>query len=158
MCGRKVASVRSDSLLPMDSSPPGSSPWDSTGKYTGVGCHFLFQGTFPTQGSNHCLFYPLHWQAGFFFFFTTSATWEALGSVNTGVYDHEPLMVLIKLLEFRELQKTCSLNLTTPGVQEKEKILWKGIHAAHTHLGQNLGPGRLSVRPPNELSTCRTKL
>ena len=94
----------------------------------------------------------------FFFFFTTSATWEALGSVNTGVYDHEPLMVLIKLLEFRELQKTCSLNLTTPGVQEKEKILWKGIHAAHTHLGQNLGPGRLSVRPPNELSTCRTKL
>ena len=33
-------------------------PWDSPGKNTGVGCHFLFQRIFPTQGSNlgllHC--------------------------------------------------------------------------------------------------------
>ena len=33
-------------------------PWDSPGKDTGVGCHFLLQGIFPTQGSNpgllHC--------------------------------------------------------------------------------------------------------
>ena len=33
-------------------------PWDFQGKSTGVGCHFLLQGTFPTQGSNpglsHC--------------------------------------------------------------------------------------------------------
>ena len=28
-------------------------------KNTGVGCHFLLQGIFPTQGSNSCL---LHWQ------------------------------------------------------------------------------------------------
>ena len=28
------------------------SPWDSPGKNTGVGCHFLLQGIFPTQGSN----------------------------------------------------------------------------------------------------------
>ena len=28
---------------PMDSSPPGSHPWDSPGKNTGVGCHFLLQ-------------------------------------------------------------------------------------------------------------------
>ena len=27
-------------------------PWDSPGKNTGVGCHFLLQGIFPTQGSN----------------------------------------------------------------------------------------------------------
>ena len=27
-------------------------PWDFTGKNTGVGCHFLLQGIFPTQGSN----------------------------------------------------------------------------------------------------------
>ena len=26
--------------------------WDSPGKSTGVGCHFLLQGIFPTQGSN----------------------------------------------------------------------------------------------------------
>ena len=27
-------------------------PWDSPGKDTGVGCHFLLLGIFPTQGSN----------------------------------------------------------------------------------------------------------
>ena len=27
-------------------------PWDFLGKSTGVGCHFLLQGIFPTQGSN----------------------------------------------------------------------------------------------------------
>ena len=38
---------------PMDCSPPGSSVHeDSPGKSTGVGCHALLQGIFPTQGSN----------------------------------------------------------------------------------------------------------
>ena len=27
-------------------------PWDSPGKNTGMGCHFLLQGIFPTQGLN----------------------------------------------------------------------------------------------------------
>ena len=27
-------------------------PWDFPGKNTGMGCHFLLQGIFPTQGSN----------------------------------------------------------------------------------------------------------
>ena len=35
-------------------------PWDSPGKNTGVGCHSLLQGIFPTQGLNPHL---LHWQA-----------------------------------------------------------------------------------------------
>ena len=39
-------------------------PWDSPGKNTGVGCHFLLQGIFPTQVSNPCLLSLLHWQAG----------------------------------------------------------------------------------------------
>ena len=44
---------------PRDCSPPGSSVrWDFPGKNTGVGCHALLQGIFPTQGSNpglpHC--------------------------------------------------------------------------------------------------------
>ena len=43
----------------MDCNLPGSPcPWDFPGKSTGVGCHFLLQGIFPTQGSNpgllHC--------------------------------------------------------------------------------------------------------
>ena len=40
----------------MDCSP--LCPWNSPRKYTGVGSHLLFQGIFPTQGSNpgllHC--------------------------------------------------------------------------------------------------------
>ena len=35
-------------------------PWNSLGKNTGVGCHFILQGIFLTQGLNPCL---LHWQA-----------------------------------------------------------------------------------------------
>ena len=31
-------------------------------KNTGIGCHFLLQGIFPTQGSNPHLLYLLHWQ------------------------------------------------------------------------------------------------
>ena len=43
----------SDSYDPMDYSPPGSSVHgDSPGKNTGVSCHVLLQGIFPTQGSN----------------------------------------------------------------------------------------------------------
>ena len=38
---------------PLDCSPPSSSiHGDSAGENTGVGCHTLLQGTFPTQGSN----------------------------------------------------------------------------------------------------------
>ena len=38
---------------PMDCTPPGfSAHGDSPGKNTGVGCHALLQGIFPTQGSN----------------------------------------------------------------------------------------------------------
>ena len=67
---------------PMDCSPPGSSVYgDAPGKNTGVGCHALLQGTFPTKGSNpglsHCrqiLYCPSHqgspripgWEAYFF--------------------------------------------------------------------------------------------
>ena len=39
-------------------------PWDSPGKDTGVGCHALLQGLFPTQGLNPHLLRLLHWQAG----------------------------------------------------------------------------------------------
>ena len=35
---------------------------DSSGKNTGVGCHFLLQGIFPTQGSNLHLLCLLHWR------------------------------------------------------------------------------------------------
>ena len=53
----------------VDYSLPGSSMyWLSPGKSTGVGCHDLLQGIFPTQGSNphllhllHCRWILYHW-------------------------------------------------------------------------------------------------
>ena len=51
----------------MDCSLPGSSiHGNSPGKNTGVGCHALLQGIFPTQGSNPDLLY-----CGFFTIWTT---------------------------------------------------------------------------------------
>ena len=56
---------------PMNCNPPGSSVHgDSPGKNTGVGCHALLQGIFPTQGSNpglpHFRWIPYslsHWES-----------------------------------------------------------------------------------------------
>ena len=66
------------------------SPWDSPGKNTGVGCHALLQGIFPTQGSNPCLMSPTLIGK----FFTTSTTWEAphsaLGLANEDETDTHP--------------------------------------------------------------------
>ena len=53
---------------PTDCSLPGSSVRGEyclcPGKNTKVGGHALFQGVFPTQGSNLHLLCLLHWQAG----------------------------------------------------------------------------------------------
>ena len=52
-CAVLSRSVVADSVTPWTVSPPGSSVHrNSPGKNTGVGCHALFQGIFPTQGSN----------------------------------------------------------------------------------------------------------
>ena len=49
---------------PTDHSLPGSSVHgNSPGQNTGVGCHALQKGIFPTQGSKSLLCL-LHWQAG----------------------------------------------------------------------------------------------
>ena len=59
-------SAMSDSLRPHGLQPSVRllCPWDSPGKNTGVGCHFLLHGIFPTQGSNlilpHCRQIPYH--------------------------------------------------------------------------------------------------
>ena len=56
-------SVVSDSLWSMDCIGHQAPPWNFPGKNTGLGCHFLFQGIFPTPGLNLRLLCLLHWQA-----------------------------------------------------------------------------------------------
>ena len=57
-CAMLSPSVVSDSCDPIVWSPPGSSVHGSSGRNTGVGCHFLLQGIFLTRESNlsllHC--------------------------------------------------------------------------------------------------------
>ena len=57
-------SVVSYSLHPHGLYPFKLCPWDFPGKNTGVGCCFLLQGIFPTQGWNSCLLCLLHQQVG----------------------------------------------------------------------------------------------
>ena len=59
-----ACSVMSHSLQPHGLSPTRLlCSWDSLSKNTGVDCHFLLQGIFPTQESNPYLCNLLHWQA-----------------------------------------------------------------------------------------------
>ena len=59
-------SVVSDSVRPLGlQSARLLCPWDSPGKNTGVGCHFLIQEIFLTQGLNQHLLHLLYWQEDF---------------------------------------------------------------------------------------------
>ena len=56
-----VCSVVSSSLRPHGRQPARLlCPWDFSGKNTGLGCHFLIEGIFPTQGLNPCFLRHLH--------------------------------------------------------------------------------------------------
>ena len=65
-----------------------------------MGCHFLLQGIFPTQGSNLHL---LHWQVDGFF--TTSAAWEAqlMQYVNQIKEITEKYQLLIKASKYQRI-------------------------------------------------------
>ena len=72
MCVCSVHSVLSNSsVIPWMVAHRLLCPWDFPVKNIGVGCHFLIQGIFPTQGLNPCL---LHWQADS----SPLSTWETL--------------------------------------------------------------------------------
>ena len=64
-------SATSPSVLSNSLQPHGLQPfrllssWDLLGKNTGVGCNFLLQGIFLTQGSHPYLLWLLHWQVNF---------------------------------------------------------------------------------------------
>ena len=70
-------SVVSDSLRPYGLWPTRLlCPWNFPGKNTRVGCHFLLQGIFPSQGTNPSLLWLLHWP-------TDSLSLSHLGSLTT---------------------------------------------------------------------------
>ena len=68
VCARAHVHDKSLQLCPTLCDPVDCSPTDSfiqgIFQNTGVGCHALLQGIFPTQGLNMCLLHLLHWEAG----------------------------------------------------------------------------------------------
>ena len=95
-------------------------PWDFPGKNTGVGCYFILQGTFLTQGLNPSLLHLLHWQAGslpaeppgkpregmpILFFLFSFPSWEL---VRKNSLSRQPVHLLLqgsspcKMLEMKE--------------------------------------------------------
>ena len=57
-------------------------PWDSPDKNTGVSCHSLLQGVFPTKGLNQRLLCLLHWQEGSLPLALPGKWWEGLSEIG----------------------------------------------------------------------------
>ena len=90
---------------PMDCSPPASSVHgDSPGEKTGVGCHVLLQGIFPTQGLNLHLLCLLHWQEGS----STSANWAQVTFPASVIWLTPPTLLFGSLIAV-SLAYSCSL-------------------------------------------------
>ena len=91
---------------PIDCSPPGSPClWNFPGKNTEVGCHFLFPGIFPTQGSSPHLLHLLHWQVD-------SLPLASPGKPRVSIWRHKsgdafPLLLILQWLfiSFRQKAK-----------------------------------------------------
>ena len=104
VCVCKVASVVSNSLQRYRLQPTRLlCPWDSTGKNSGVGCHFLLQGIFPTQGLNLCLLRFLIWWASSL---TLALPEEPLNIEN--IFSHSVCCLFILLMVSFAVQKLLS--------------------------------------------------
>ena len=81
------------------------------GKNTGVGCRFLLQGIFPTQGSNQSL---LHWQVDAF------PTWQAQYPFHLYVPNTEPYTY--QELKNRYREKGINLRLKSTFLSEEKTV------------------------------------
>ena len=111
---------------PIDCGLPGSSAHgDSPGKDTGVGCHSLLQGIFPTQGSYPRLLCLLHWQVG------SLATCQNRNAIYLLVAPSSPTLLPV-LVSFPSGQTITSVHLHT------ENTSWQSLDAAQAS-GLKLG-------------------
>ena len=90
-------------------------PWNSPGKNTGAGCHFLLQGIFPIQGSNPLLLRLLHCRQ-LVYHCTTWETFFKLKNDLSGALQqlaHSPLELQNELVD---ILSTVTNFLGFPGV------------------------------------------
>ena len=112
-------SVVSDSLWPhgLCITCQASHPWDSPGKDTGVGCHFLLQGIFQVQGSTQVSYIVCR-------FFTIWTRRPCLSYLPHNGHDH----TFSKAIDY-------SLSLLDKdGV--KQEFHWKPDFSLHCYLHQ----------------------
>ena len=89
---------------PMDEPVSLLCPWDFPNKNPGMGCHFLPQGIFPTQGSNPPLLWLLYCRPIFYLW----ATWEAQHLCNILQFTVWFLcFIFYNLNQKRKKTKTC---------------------------------------------------
>ena len=104
-------------------------PWNSPGKNSGMGCHFILQETFPSQGSNLHLLNLLHWQADFLPLVPTGKPTFCLVLYYFSIYFCFP--ILIRLLGYNYLtspheNKTGQKNESTV---TQQKLHWKNLNS-----------------------------
>ena len=121
--------VVSDSLRPHGLQPARLlCPWDSPGKNTGAGCHFLFQGIFPTQGPKQHLLLLLHSQADSLPLEPPGKPWEALSclfAISWTIARQAPLMIEFSRQEYRSgLPFPSPGDLPHQGIEPSSPALW----------------------------------
>ena len=118
-------SVVSESLQPHGLYPTRLlRPWDFPGQNTGVGCHFLLQRIFPTQGSNpglpHCrqTLYHLSHKINF-------QKWWDLNLLNVLMLKFSSAFE-IKVKKFNKLSNIVSMGITglTHWIPICQTLLW----------------------------------
>ena len=130
--------------------------WNSPGKNTGVGCHFLLQGIFLTQGSNPRLLRLLYWQGSslplrhqgnplrtfisFLSVFLNSSPWCMWNNNNFVLFlKYENVLSTESLswkLRMKTLPKCCQpifqgaeIKLRTPKIE-----VWLCTYSCYSHL------------------------
>ena len=74
-------------------------PWNFPGKNTGVGCHFLLQGIFPTQRSNLCLLGLLYWQVDSLPLGRLGSYWSIIGvAMSVSIHNIKNYVFIVKIL------------------------------------------------------------
>ena len=121
-------SVISDSLQPHELQPARLlHPWESPSKSTGVGCQFLLQGIFPTQGSNlgcpHCkqILYHLSYQGSYAAVYGV-AKHQTLSNQTTATCFKDSHSIQIKHFKYHSLYKR--LFLILPKINITKLKLW----------------------------------
>ena len=93
---------------PVDCTQPANCPWNPPGKSTGVGCHFLLQGIFPTQGLNLSLLHLLHWQVGSLLLTPPGRPLRCKCCRNSCQRGVNSSFILVNFLEFFGISLICS--------------------------------------------------